>query len=234
MRRLLIVVVALLVVPGSASAGGGGGMSLCPGFATGSEVSMLDSCFDGTAHFAPAGETITIVNDGMLPHTFTAVDGSFDTGELQGGESYEITVDEPGIIEVFCTLHGTTAGEGMAGVLVVGEAEPPAVSAPASLAAFKDAMAEETDPLAASVDNQSQMIAALTNAQATLTDAVEAREERRFATPSDGDPGVEPWIAGLVGAAVASGFIALATALVMRRRLDTASGERTAHAPIEA
>lgn len=51
-------------------------------------VSMLDSCFSGTAHFAPTETTITISNDGELAHTFTAVDGSFDSGQLQPGETF--------------------------------------------------------------------------------------------------------------------------------------------------
>ena len=81
MRRLLIVVAVLTLIPGVASAGGGGS-SQCPGFTTGTTVSMLDSCFSGTAHFAPTETTITISNDGALPHTFTAVDGSFGSGQL--------------------------------------------------------------------------------------------------------------------------------------------------------
>ena len=78
---------SLTLIPGVASAGGGGG-SQCPGFATGTTVSMLDSCFSGTAHFAPTETTITISNDGELAHTFTAVDGSFDSGQLQPGETF--------------------------------------------------------------------------------------------------------------------------------------------------
>lgn len=234
MRRLLVVVVALLAVPGSAAAGGGGGMSLCAGFATGSEVSMLDSCFDGTAHFAPAGETLTIVNDGSLPHTFTAVDGSFDTGQLAGGESYEITVDEPGIIEVFCTLHGTAEGTGMAGVLVVGEAEPLPVSATADMSVIQEAVAEESQPLADALGNQSQMIAALTNAQATLTDAVEAQGGGEIPAQPGWGSRAEPWMVGLAGAAVAAGVISLTTALAVRRRLDLTSDREASHASIEA
>lgn len=228
MRRLLIVVVGLLVVPGSASAGGAGQMSLCSGFATGSEVSMLDSCFEGTAHFAPAGETITIVNDGMLPHTFTAVDGSFDSGQLQGGESYEITVEEPGIIEVFCTLHGTAEGTGMAGVLVVGEAEPLPVSATANMSVIKEAMAEESQPLADALANQTQMISALTTAQVKLTEAVDAHaadekddEEAAAVVPvGTADAGL-PWAALAGGAAGGIVLSVLLFRVVTRRREES-------------
>jgi hypothetical protein len=73
--------VALMLIPGVAWAGFRGvDTSGCAGYNEGIEVSMLDSCFDGVAHFAAGGEVITVSNDGNLPHTFTAVDSSFDTG----------------------------------------------------------------------------------------------------------------------------------------------------------
>lgn len=222
MRRLFIAIVVLLAVPLPVAAGGGGNMSACAGFATGRVVSMLDSCFQGTAHFAPAGETITIVNDGALPHSFTAVDGSFDTGQLQPGESYEVTVAEPGVVEVFCTLHGTADGAGMAGVLVVGEPEPGPVSAGADMSAIQEAVTEGSQPLAAALENQAQMIAALTNAQATLTDTVEAQGNGEMTA------GPPLWIAGLVGVAVALAGTALAVALSLRQRISA-----PARAPME-
>lgn len=130
MRRLLVTIAILMLVPGVAYAGGGHvDATGCAGYSEGTEVGMLDSCFAGTAHFAPDDTTITVSNDGALPHTLTAVDGSFDTGLLESGESAELSFEEPGIYRVFCELHGTAAGEGMAGVVVVGEPAPAAVAA---------------------------------------------------------------------------------------------------------
>ncbi len=129
MRRMLLALFLVALIPGVASAGGGGGGSLCPGFATGDTVSMLDSCSAGTAHFAPSGAPITVQNDGQLPHTITAVDGSFDSGQLQAGASYELNL-EPGVYKVFCTLHGSAEGNGMAGVLIVDESTKSAASVP--------------------------------------------------------------------------------------------------------
>lgn len=129
MRRLLLVLV-LMVAPGVAHAGGGGvDTSGCAGYSEGTTVSMRDSCFAGTAHFAPSGTPITISNDGVLPHTLTAVDGSFDTGDVGAGQSTELTLTEPGIYRVFCSYHGTAAGEGMAGVVVVGDPATPVSAA---------------------------------------------------------------------------------------------------------
>lgn len=199
---------------------------------------MLDSCFEGTAHFAPAGETITVVNDGALPHTFTAVDGSFDTGQLEAGESYEITVEEAGIIEVFCSLHGTADGAGMAGVLVVGEAEPVSVSAPANLAVVKEAVAETSQPLADALDDQAQLIAALTNAQATLTDAVEAggapTGEGNVAGGSRTPGSASSWTPIASGAAGGIALSALAVAVAIRRRRDVEAIPDGLQSPLEA
>jgi hypothetical protein len=69
-----------------------------------------------------------VQNEGGVPHSFTAVDGSFDTGLLAPGESAEIPLGADGIVRAFRTLHGTAQGAGMAGVLVVGE--PSASGAP--------------------------------------------------------------------------------------------------------
>lgn len=131
MRKIWILVATLLLIPGVAYAGGGGvDSSGCAGYSEGTAVIMLDSCFSGAAHFAPGATAITIENDGSLPHTFTAVDGSFDTGMVAAGGTAELTFDEAGIYRVFCSIHGTAAGEGMAGVMVVGDAAPAAVVGP--------------------------------------------------------------------------------------------------------
>lgn len=127
MRRIAwLAVVLTVLLPGAAAAGGGGGFGSCSGFGEGSTVSMRDSCFEATAHFAPEG-TVTVVNDGGIAHTYTAVDGSFDSGTLNAGDTAEIDPG-PGIHRVYCSLHSTAEGEGMAGVLIV---EDPALAAAA-------------------------------------------------------------------------------------------------------
>jgi plastocyanin len=56
---------------------------------------------------------------GTLPHTVTAVDGSFDSGTLQAGDTFEWTFDEPGRHEYYCQFHGSQNGTGMFGVILV-------------------------------------------------------------------------------------------------------------------
>lgn len=118
---------ALAAAP--AGAGGGGGGGPCRGFGEGAELRMLDNCFEGTGHAVEAGTTVTVVNAGALPHTFTAVDGSFDSGVLLPGETWEVAITEPGQIPVYCTLHATADGFGMAGLLAV---TGPATTLPAA------------------------------------------------------------------------------------------------------
>jgi hypothetical protein len=84
-------------------------------------VTMLDHCFSSTAQFVPAGQSPRVVNEGEWAHTYTAVDGSFDTGRLAPGEAADLTI-EPGIHRVYCTLHASldAPGRGMTGLVLVG------------------------------------------------------------------------------------------------------------------
>jgi hypothetical protein len=129
--RTTLLTLALLVVPSAALAGGGGhGFDACRGFADGDTVVLRDSCLDGIAHFAAAG-ALTVRNDGDQPHDYTDVERTFGSGVLQPGEETEISV-EPGAYRVYCTLHASRDGDGMAGALIAAgtpvEAEPVSTS----------------------------------------------------------------------------------------------------------
>ena len=178
MGRLFVAFAILMLTPGVALAGGGGvDPSACPGYAEGTAISMRDSCFVGTAHFAPSGTTITVTNDGGLPHTLTAVNGSFDTGQIAPGSDAQLNVEEPGIYRIFCTLHGTAQGLGMAGVLVVGEAVPSAVAAPIDTSAISAAVASETDEIGAAIEGQQTSLRALNATEARLLVALDQLAE---------------------------------------------------------
>ncbi|MGH8983779.1 MAG: cupredoxin domain-containing protein [Acidimicrobiia bacterium] len=118
--RLLpaLSLVALLTFAQPAAAGGGD-HSPCRKFARGPEISMQDVCFEGTAHVVKAGTTVEVTNDGGLDHDVVAVDGSFASKAVRPGETFEVTVDDAGVVPFYCTLHGTPHGDGMAGVLIV-------------------------------------------------------------------------------------------------------------------
>lgn len=240
MRKLLLAIMVITLIPGAASAGGGGGEGLCPGFASGTTVSMLDSCFTGTAHFAPVDTTITIINQGGFTHTFTAVDGSFDTGEVLPGGSYELIIGEPGIFEVFCILHGTADGQGMAGVLVVGEAEPlPMAAPPIDIAAIRQAVTNENQVLAEALDRQAQAIHEVTMAQVSVRKTVEelaaTEEPPRAASPQivtvPLDSNAAPWIPVIAGLAAG---ISLAVLAMQRSKRPQGEGPERDGIPVSA
>ena len=68
-------------------------------------VSIQDFSFNpGQITVAP-GTTVTWTNEGPSPHTTTADDGSWDSGELQQGEDFSFTFDEPGTYTYHCSIH---------------------------------------------------------------------------------------------------------------------------------
>ncbi len=225
MRRLLLSVTLIMLIPLTASAGGGGGViSPCTGFETGALVVMQDSCFGGTAHFAPSDTVITVVNEGQLPHSFTAVDGSFDSGVLQAGEIFEFSVDEPGTYRVFCSLHGNAAGQGMAGALLVGDAIPPPVNAEVDTTAIRDAVSAGNEEILAALDQQVVALGNLSAAQASLRKGIDEMTTQaadvEAAAPIPVTPAPQndetPWVPLTAG--LAAGLSLALVAMLRRRR----------------
>jgi plastocyanin len=77
-------------------------------------VSMRDFSFAPATVTIGVGDSVTWVNDGEEPHTATADNGSFDTGELAPGGSGSQTLSSAGSFAYSCTLH-----PGMVGTVVV-------------------------------------------------------------------------------------------------------------------
>jgi plastocyanin len=58
-----------------------------------------------------AGETVEWKNDGMVPHTATSVDGkAFDSGQIETGASWRVTLTRKGTFDYICTLHPNMKG----------------------------------------------------------------------------------------------------------------------------
>jgi len=61
-----------------------------------------------------AGVAIAFDNVDANYHTVTSgtseFDGKFDSGLLEAGDSYELTIDEPGTYDYFCSLHTNMKG----------------------------------------------------------------------------------------------------------------------------
>jgi uncharacterized cupredoxin-like copper-binding protein len=100
--------------PARGQTGGGGQMGE-------NAITMVDIAFEPTelTIAADTDVTITATNNGALPHTFTIPDQSIDTGEVQPGESAEVTVNLPaGEYEFECSVTGHKDA-GMVGKLIV-------------------------------------------------------------------------------------------------------------------
>lgn len=95
-------------------AGGGGGGG-------GTEVSMESIQFEPGDVTVAAGETITFVNNESVPHDVHKTSGpgadfaSGPAGGMEEGDTFELTLDEPGSYEYVCEVHAP----GMAGTITV-------------------------------------------------------------------------------------------------------------------
>jgi plastocyanin len=63
---------------------------------------------------AQVGQAVTWENHDPADHTVTAEDGSFDSGTMAQGGTFEATFDSPGEYRYICELH-----PGMTGRVVV-------------------------------------------------------------------------------------------------------------------
>jgi plastocyanin len=67
--------------------------------------------------FAPSsldvlpGETVEWTNISERRHTVTADDESFDSGDIEGGQRFQMTFPETGLYEYHCRLHAGMVGE---------------------------------------------------------------------------------------------------------------------------
>lgn len=116
---LSIVALILAACEGSDTASDGGDDTTTTGASgDGVEVVLSDIAFDPSEIEVEPGTTITFVHeDGGIPHTVTAEDGSFDSGQIADGDQFEVTVQETGEIPFFCEIHPTS----MQGTIQVSE-----------------------------------------------------------------------------------------------------------------
>lgn len=102
-------------------------------------VAVVDDDFRPTLLTVTLGATVVWTNQGQHPHTVTAADRAFDSGTLEGGQTFEVTFDEVGTVPYYCQIHGEP-GSGMTGVVTV-QAAP-------GEEADQGSPASESDPLA--------------------------------------------------------------------------------------
>ncbi len=120
--RLLVVALAgglVLACGGDAAA-----KSIKSGDVT---VEMYDNRFQYEEIEIPVGGQVTWIGAGRNAHNAVSADGSWSTedgfGSLEQleGDDAVLVYNQPGEYTFFCTFHGNRDGDGMAGVLIVGD-----------------------------------------------------------------------------------------------------------------
>jgi plastocyanin len=100
---------------GTVPAAGGGNAASTPSAspqaspATGSgkseSVAITNLAFDPASLTISVGTTVTWTNHEAIPHTATADDGSFDSGMMNEGDTFEFTFGSPGTFGYSCAIH---------------------------------------------------------------------------------------------------------------------------------
>ncbi len=75
-----------------------------------SDVTIAGFAFDPATVTIQVGDSVTWTNEDSAPHTATAGDGSFDTGQLGNGDSETVTFDAAGTFAYICSIHPQMAG----------------------------------------------------------------------------------------------------------------------------
>jgi plastocyanin len=94
-------------------------LGVAPAWAQTAAVSATDNEFSPEEIEVEAGTTITWTNNGDAPHTVTADNGSFESGNMDPGDEFSETFSEQGRYPYYCEYHGAPDGQGMSGVVVV-------------------------------------------------------------------------------------------------------------------
>lgn len=86
------------------------GVGAGPTAPAGTSVRMAGTRFDPSTLTVGVGDTVRWFNDDALPHTVSASDGSWDSGNLAPGASHERSFDAAGSYPYLCRYHPGMAG----------------------------------------------------------------------------------------------------------------------------
>lgn len=107
---LIVPVVAVIAVLVTSVVSDGGGSDTAASPTKPGTVTIEDFAFSPDPIEVAAGSRVTVVNADGTVHTLTASDGSFDTGDLDGGRTATVTVGKAGTYEYFCEIHQYMTG----------------------------------------------------------------------------------------------------------------------------
>jgi plastocyanin len=90
-------------------------------------VQMYDNRYQYTEIRIPVGGSVSWVGAGANPHNAVDANGLWSTEDVFGsldqyeGDEAKLTYEQAGRYVFNCTYHGNAEGDGMAGVLIVGD-----------------------------------------------------------------------------------------------------------------
>lgn len=87
-----------------------GGYGVAPTAPAGTSVRMSGLRFEPMTITIAAGQTVRWFNDDTAPHTVSAIDRSWDSGDLPPGASFERRFDTPGTYPYLCRYHPRMTG----------------------------------------------------------------------------------------------------------------------------
>jgi plastocyanin len=122
-------------------------------------VTIVDFAFDPASLEVPVGSAVTWTNTGAAPHTVTADDGAFNSGELAPGATFSQTFDAAGTFAYHCEIHPDMT----AAIVVADTAAPADAAAPAETPAAAAEQAAGTPAAATGGQAQTQAQAAAPN-----------------------------------------------------------------------
>src|SRR6266511_4217443 len=110
--RLGWLALLALGIPLALAACGGGGNQRRGAL----DIEMLDNFYKRDVTRVPFS------NGGRAVHNAVAANGGWSTPlSIQSGDAATVTLSKPGVYRFYCTFHGTSDGQGMAGTIVVGD-----------------------------------------------------------------------------------------------------------------
>jgi plastocyanin len=127
-------------------------------------IDIRDNRFEPADATVAPGTTLMWINYDQAQHTVTADDGQFDSGVLDPGDIFVVTVEGAGKLTYHCTLHpemkgSVTLGEGDGGEATTTEKANPALDEPTGEAPPAKGASTEGAPPAEETSTQEEAAA---------------------------------------------------------------------------
>jgi plastocyanin len=74
------------------------------------QIVIDEFAFDPATLTVPAGSSIAFTNDDNLAHSVVSRDGQLASADLDEGDTYTVTLDQPGTVEYLCGIHDFMTG----------------------------------------------------------------------------------------------------------------------------